>query len=412
LRILLLTHYFAPDVTTNCDIMTGLAEQWVAWGHQVAVVTSVPHYATGRVPPEFRGRLLFREERGPLQVLRTYVYVAQRRGSLLQRVWSYLTFNVLSTLVAVFESGYQVILAPSPPLTIGLSAWLVSRVRRVPYVYNVHDIYPDIALRLGLLKNPWLLRLARWLEGFVYAKAAAVSVVSAGIESNLRAKGVPAAKLRVIPNFAETDRVRPLPRDNEFARRHGLAGRFVVMYAGNLGNSQPIEVVLEAARRLADDPEIQFVVVGNPARVEVLGAAAEREGPGNVAWLPFQPAEAVPEMYAAADVHLVVLRREIGVESVPSKTYTIMAAGRPLIASVSRECDTADLVTEAGCGLWVPPEDPAALADAIRQLKADPARREQMGRNGRQCVEARFTRPIVAGQYVDLLASLLGKGEE
>ena len=407
MRILLLTHYFAPDVTTNCDIMTGLAEQWVAWGHAVTVVTSVPHYATGRVPPEFRGRLVLREVRGGLSVHRTYVYVPRERGSLLQRVWSYLTFNVLSTLVAAAVGGYDVIVAPSPPLTIGLSAYLLSRLRRVPYVYNVHDVYPDIAVRLGVLKNPRLVRLFRWMEKLVYAKAAAVSVVSAGIQANLLSKGVPAGKVRVIPNFADADRVRPLPRDNDFARREGLSGRFVVMYAGNLGNSQPVEVVLEAARLLAGEDEIRFVIVGNPGRIEGLRAQAAARGLGNVHWLPFQPVARVPEMYAAADVHLVVLRREIGFESAPSKAYTIMAAGRPMIASVARTADTADLVTAAECGVWAPPEDPAALAEAVRRLKADPALRERMGGNARRAVEARFTRQIVAAQYVELLAPLV-----
>lgn len=407
LRILLLTHYFAPDITTNSDIMTGLAEQWVAWGHAVTVVTSFPHYAFGRVPPEYRGRLIEREVRGLLRVFRTYIYVARERSNLLQRLWSYVTFNVLSTLVGLFAGGYDVILAPSPPLTIGLSAYLLSRLRRAPYVYNVHDIYPDIALRLGLLKDGAMAGLFKRLEAFVYAKAAAVSVLSAGFERNLVSKGVPPGKLRVIPNFAEAGRVRPGPRHNDFSRRHGLADCFVAMYAGNLGNSQPVGVLLEAARRLADDAEIRILIIGNPERIRQLQSTADV--PGNVTLLPFQPIEAVPEMYASANAGLVLLRREIGAESVPSKTYTIMASGRPVVASVSETCDTARLVREADCGLWTPAEEAEALAAAIRQLKADPALCERLGRNGRRAVEAQFTREIVAGQYIELFGELLAQ---
>jgi colanic acid biosynthesis glycosyl transferase WcaI len=406
LRILLLTHYFAPDITTNSDIMTGLAEQWVAWGHAVTVVTSFPHYAAGRVPDEYRGRLLEREQRGGLRVFRTYIYVARRRGHLLERLWSYVTFNALSTLAALFAGGYDVILAPSPPLTIGLSAWLLSRLRGAPYVYNVHDIFPDIAVRLGLLAaHGWPARWLRRLERFVYAGAAAISVLSEGFRANLLAKGVPGEKLRVIPNFADADRVRPLPRRNEFSRRLGLADCFVAMYAGNLGSSQPIEALLEAARLLAGDEAIRILIVGNPGRVEQLKPAAQ--GLGNVVLLPFQPVEAVPEMYAGADVGLVLLRGDIEVESVPSKTYTIMASGRPVVASVAEASDTAALVRQAECGLWTPPESAAGLAEALRRLKADPALCERLGRNGRQAVEAQFTRQIVARQYVDLFGSLL-----
>jgi colanic acid biosynthesis glycosyl transferase WcaI len=389
--------------------MTGLAEQWVAWGHAVTVVTSFPHYATGRVPDKYRGRIVEREERGLLRVYRTYIYVARERSNLAQRLWSYLTFNVLSTLVALFvlKHAYDVILAPSPPLTIGLSAYLLSRLRRVPYVYNVHDVYPDIAVRLGLLTNARLIGLLRRLERFVYAEAAAVSVLSDGFKQNLLAKGVPAGKVRVIPNFADAGRVQPLARHNDFSRRFGLGDRFVVMYAGNLGSSQPIHVLLEAARLLDDDPEIRFLIVGNPGRLEGLRAQAEAASLGNVLLLPFQPVEAVAEMYATADVSLVLLRREIGAESAPSKSYTIMASGRPVLASVSEACDTAALVRQADCGLWVPPEDAQALAEAIRELKADPALRERLGRNGRRAVEAQFTAPIVAGQYVNLFDGLL-----
>jgi colanic acid biosynthesis glycosyl transferase WcaI len=408
LRILLLTHYFAPDITTNCDIMTGLAEQWAAWGHAVTVVTSFPHYAAGRVPSEYRGRLIERERRGRLRIFRTYVYVPRRRGNLLERLWSYLTFNALSTLAALFAGGYDVILAPSPPLTIGLSACLLSRLRGVPYVYNVHDIYPDIALRLGVIQpGGWQASWFRRLERFVYANAAAISVLSEGFRDNLLAKGVPREKLRVIPNFAEADRVRPLPRQNAFARRLGLADRFVAMYAGNLGNSQPIEVLLEAARLLADDDGIRILIVGNPQRIEQLRAEAAAPALGNVVLLPFQPVEAVPEMYASADAGLVLLRAAIGVESVPSKTYTIMASGRPVVASVAEASDTAALVRQAECGLWALPESAAALAAAIRRLKADPAMCQRLGRNGRQAVEAQFTRQAVARQYVELFGSLL-----
>jgi colanic acid biosynthesis glycosyl transferase WcaI len=299
-----------------------------------------------------------------------------------------------------------VILAPSPPLTIGLGAFLVSRLRRAPFIYNVHDIYPDIAVRLGLLKNPRLVGLFRRLEKFVYGAAAAITVLAPVSRDNLLAKGVPPGKVRVIPNFADAGRVRPLARRNGWAERQGLNGQFVVMYAGNLGSSQPVEVLLAAARLLRDDPAVRVVIVGSPARVAALRAAEGGNG-GNVLFLPFQPKADVPEMYAAADVNVVLLRREVGAESVPSKTYTIMASGRPVLASVAEANEVAGLVRRAECGLWVPPEDPAALAGAVRQLQADPALRERLGRNGRQAVEAQFNQRGVARAYLELFEQVV-----
>ncbi|MBI3945011.1 MAG: glycosyltransferase family 4 protein [Armatimonadetes bacterium] len=407
MRILLLTLYFEPDITANAAILTRLAEELAALGHAVSVVTAFPHYAGNRIDPRYRGTLIERARHGDIRVTRTYVYVASDKGSLRARLLNYASFNLLSVVAGLLSPAPDVVLAPSPPLTIGLTAWLLGSLKRVPFVYNVQDIYPDIAIRLGILTNPRAIRAFRRLEDFVYRRAAAVSVLSEGFRQNLLGKGVPPAKLRIIPNFVDPDLVRPQPKENPFARREGLADRFVALYAGNIGLSQGLETLLGACAHLRDLPDFLAVIVGNGAARPALEARAQEMGLSNVRFLPFQPKEDLAMMYASADVSLVLLKRGIGAESVPSKAYAILASGRPILAAVDAGADTDRLIQDARCGVAVPPEDPAALARAIRALRADPAARAQMGRRGREHVVAHYSPGAIARQYEALLRDVV-----
>jgi len=406
-KILLLTLYFAPDVAANAVIMTELAEELNALGHQVTVVTAFPHYAGNIIDHRYRGRLIQRDEHKGIRIIRTYLYTSPHKRRLRVRLLSYFSFHMFSTLASLFTGPQDIILAPSPPLTIGLSAYIISRVKRIPYVYNVQDIYPDVVVKLGILKKPWVITLSRWLERFVYAGARHITVLSEGFRANLLRKGVPSEKLTVIPNFVDVDFIRPLSRDNGFRHRFGLDDRFVVLYAGNLGHSQSLEHVLECAALLQDRQDIAFVIVGNGSCKPHLEARARQMKLCNVHFIPFQPRRDVPDIYATADVSLVPLRKGIALDSVPSKAYTIMASARPVVAAVDPGSDTWNLVEQAQCGLCVEPENPHALADAILALYADPSLREHLGRNGRQHVVQHYTRQVVAQQYHELLTGLV-----
>jgi colanic acid biosynthesis glycosyl transferase WcaI len=407
MKVLLLTLYFEPDIAANAVIMTELADELANLGHELTVVTSMPHYGDNRIWPEYRGKLYVRETFKGLDVRRVYLYVPQDKENLLGRLFNYATFNTLSTIAGTFAGGYDVVLAPSPPLTNGLAAFLISRLRGVPYVYNVQDIYPDVAIRLGVLTSPGVIAFFRWMERFVYDKAAAVSVLSEGFRRNLLNKDVPDDKIEVIPNFVDVDFVHPLPRYNSFSKSRELHDKFVVLFAGNVGMSQGLAKVLGSARLLEDREEILFLIVGNGAAKSGLQAHAEELELENVRFLPFQPREALPEMYASSDVCLVPLRQGVATDSVPSKLLTITAAGRPLVAAVDKESDTHRFVKRAACGLRVEPENPEAMADAILELYHDPDLRQRLGRNGRAHVEASYTPQAVARQYAELLERVI-----
>jgi colanic acid biosynthesis glycosyl transferase WcaI len=409
MRILLLSTYFEPESATNAILMTLLSEELVRQGHKVTVITGMPHYDNNAMWPEYRGKLWKRERHGEICLHRVYLYVPGKKTSLVGRLLNYISFNVSSTLAGLLVGKHDVLLVPSPPLTNGVTGWLLSRLHGIPFVYNVQDIYPDVAVRLGVLKNPRVIRWFERMEMFVYRKARAVSVISDSFQRNLVRKRVPMDKIRVIPNFIDTNFVQPLPRCNAFSQEHGLNDRFVVLFAGNVGLSQGLEAVVEAAARLQQVSEIVFVIVGNGASKPALTKQVEQSGLKNVLFLPLQPYARVPELYSASDVCLIPLRRGLTEDSVPSKLFSIMGVARPVIAAVDADSDTYRVIAEAGCGVCTGPEDPQKLADAVLSLYNDRECAVQMGVRGRAYVEQRYTCESVARKYSELFADITQK---
>ncbi len=407
MRILFLTTYFRPESATNAILMTLLAEELAERGHQITIVTGMPHYDNNRVENAYRGKLYKREPYGKLDVRRVYLYVPSKKTSIVGRLLNYISFNVTSTIALLATRRQDILFAPSPPLTNGVTAWLASRLKRIPFVYNVQDIYPDVAVRLGVLKNARMIRLFEAMERFVYRKSATVSVISPSFQRNLTAKQVPDSKLTVIPNFVDTTFVHPLPRRNAFSQEQGMDDRFVVLFAGNVGLSQGLETVLLAAQRLTHLSEVLFLIVGNGASKAELVRQAEEMKLHNVRFLPLQAYERVPELYSAADVCLIPLRKGLTQDSVPSKLWTIMGVARPVVATVDPSSDTYKVIIEAGSGLCADAEDAEGMADAVSQLYHDGELAEQMGRRGREYVEQHYTSKRVAEQYEALFARLI-----
>jgi colanic acid biosynthesis glycosyl transferase WcaI len=281
-------------------------------------------------------------------------------------------------------------------------------MKRVPLVLNVQDVYPDSVVLTGVLRNRLAITASHWLVRFLYRTADKIVVLSQGMRDNLLAKGVPASRLEIIPNWADVDEIQPLPKENGFRDAHNLNGRFVVLFAGNLGVLSGLDVVLDAARQLQDQPQIQFLIVGRGNARAHLVQRAEELRLSNLRFLPTQPREILPEMLAAADLSLVTLDPRLSDSNVPSKTYAIMASGRPILAAISPENEVARLVREVECGIWVPPDRPDRIAQAILEAAQQPDRLEGYGRNGRAYIVAHNARPMLTRRYHDLLHEVAG----
>jgi colanic acid biosynthesis glycosyl transferase WcaI len=399
MRVLVLSLYYDPDVCqSNGPIIRAICDDLAAAGHQVTVLTSFPHYNRNEIWPEYRGRFFERGKVGQVDVIRSYIHVSRKRTAP-ARALNYLSFNISSTIAGLKAGRHDVIFAMSPPLTIGLTAWLLGAIYGIPYCYNLQDIWPDVAVKLGMLRGARTIRFFEAMEKFIYRHASQIFAVSAEFRDNLLRKGVDEMCVEVIPNFVDIARIAPMGRDNAFATKHDLVGRFVALYAGNVGLSQGLEVILDAAQALRAESDILFLIVGAGGRRDALIADATARGLDNVRFLPLQPEEDVPLLYASSDVCLIPLKRGIAENSVPSKTYSIMAAARPFIASVDEGSNVWKLTRAADCGLCVPPEDSEALASAIIRLRTDPETRRRMGRSGRAYVESHFARSAVTARY-------------
>lgn len=399
--------HFAPDLAPTGEVMTSIAEGWVAEGHRLHVVTALPWYVRHAIEPGWDGRLVRHEDVPWGRITRVHPFPTDKTN-IPARALAFGGFTVLAGLVAaVGRSRPDVVLAMSPPLTLGLAGWLVAKARRVPFVFNIQDVFPDVAIEAGVLKGRRAIGAAHRLERFTYERADAVTVLSDDLRDNVVAKlpVAQAGKVHVIPNFIDTGRIGPGERENAYRREFGLEGKTVIMYAGNLGFSQPVELLLEAAAALQDDPAVAVVINGGGSARESLVARAK--GLDNVTFVGLQPKERLAEVLAAADVHVVLLRSGLARASVPSKLYSILAAARPLVASVDPGTEVANTVERAGAGLSVPPGDAEALTKALRQLIEQSEDARAMGEAGRAFVEGWPSPAEISARYAELFDSLV-----
>jgi colanic acid biosynthesis glycosyl transferase WcaI len=409
-RILILVIQFPPDVNPSGVLMAQIGEGLVARGHEVSVVTTFPHYEKFRVADEFRGKLFERSSYRGMDVLRLYVYASGDKQKMSRRLVSYLSFNALASIAAVVSrQRYDVILCSNGSFFSGISSTLIGLVKGTPFIYNVQDLYPETPVQAGQLRSRFAIRLLEWLERFMYAKATHISVIAPGFRENIIAKDVPSPKVSTIPNFVDTQFIRPLARTNEFSDRFGLTHKFVVTHAGNVGYVYDLETLVDAASLLRLQSDMQFLIVGDGVARPSLEARVKALGLDNVLFLPYQPREALPLLRATSDVQVALYKKGASRYSMPSKVYEIMASGRPVVASADVDSDLWNLVADTKCGICLEPHDPTRLASAVMALYKDPQLRLRMGEQGRREVDRRYSVEAVVGQYDELIRSIAAR---
>jgi glycosyltransferase involved in cell wall biosynthesis len=298
------------------------------------------------------------------------------------------------------------VIATSPQLFCAVAGWAVSVLRRVPFILEIRDIWPAEIVAVGAIRNAIIIRFLEWLEMFLYHRAAKIVVVAQGSIDILTSRGVPLSKLELIPNGVDTDRFTPGPRQNWVRDEHHLNGEFLVTYIGTVGMAHRLEVVLEAAERLRDQPRVKFMIVGDGAERARLEKITLERGLENVLWEGPQPRSRIADFYSASDACLVHMRQaDLFTRSVPSKMYEIMATGRPMLLGTRGE--SRELGENAGCAMTFAPENAEELALAVHQLIASPERSAQLGESGRQYVKDRYDRRLLARLYLDLIAGVV-----
>jgi colanic acid biosynthesis glycosyl transferase WcaI len=405
MRIMVVVPHYRPDGGPSAPLFTMLCEELVRRGHQVTVLTAVPHYPSGRIPEEYRGKLRTRANENGVYVIRVALPSVNRRD-LVQRMTQFISYQVGATL-AGWNHEYDVFLTVTSALQVWLPFTFLSVLRHKPAVYSVHELYPDVGVKSGIFQHKAIIHSVASLEDFCLRHATRVRILSESFKPGLLARGVPESKFSLIYDWVDTDLFKSLPRRNNFAVEHDLVNRFVVLYAGNMGPLQGLEYVLDAAHLVRDSDDIRFVFVGDGSARKALMDKADRLGLLNVRFVPYQPIERMPEILATADVSLVTLIEGSGYGALPSKSFAILASGRPMLASVDEESETWNLVKRAQAGECVPPENPSKLAEAILALKRDEGLRERLGQNGRNWVERHHSPQSAAEQFEKLLLAAI-----
>lgn len=404
MKILLVTPFYAPDLGPSSPLLTMLCEDLVRIGHQISVIAAFPHYPTGVVQAEFRGRLIRLEQRNGVEIIRVWVPSGDR-SNLRHRVLAFLVFQMLSSMVGLRRS-YDVLLITNPAIETVLPFALLAWLRRKPSLLCVWDIYPEIGIRMGIFRSPLVTSLVKRLEDFCLRNAKVIQVLGDGFISDLKSHNVSDSKIVVIPPWLDTDFIRPSPRQNSFSYEQGLDGDFVILYAGNLGFSQGLENVLLAAKILSHLQHIRFVFVGDGANREKLVTQAVDLRLHNVKFIPFQPRERLPEVLATSDVSLVSLQSGVGDSSLPSKTFPILASGRPVLAVADKGSGLWNLMQQSQGGVCVPPSNPKSLAEKILVLEQSPGLRQQMANNAREFALQFHSRKSAAQRFESILQRL------
>lgn len=407
MKILFVSQYFPPEMGAPSARVHELSREWVRQGHTVTVLTGFAHHPTGIKARADRWRLTRRERVDGIDVIRAYVYAAPNQGTA-RRMLSYASFAVAATLVGALRAGQpDIVVATSPQLLCACAGYALSRLRGVPFVFEVRDLWPESIIAVEAMGENAIFRGLKAVAHHLYRNSTCVVTVGEGYKRQIVNRyGIDPQHMSVLPNGIDRELFRPLSKDNEIRREFGWGDRRVLLYLGTHGMAHALHTVLDAAAAMRDDTETLFVLVGEGAmKAELKRRAAELQLP-NVQFIDQQPKQRIPAIYAACDIGLVTLRKtDLFQDVLPSKIFEYLAMERPLLISV--DGDARALVERAGAGVFVPPEDAPALVAAIRRMSASPETMREMGRSGRVHVLRHYDRKLLATRYLELLSELV-----
>ena len=400
LRLIVLCPHFEPDMAPTGVVMTRIVHELAARGHELHVVTSLPWYRKHQVESGWAGALWRVEKTNWGSISRVQPFAGKTKSNLLRRAVGFVLFSYFVGLRALFTGRFwrrvDGVLAMSPPLTLGLIGWHTKLFRGGKLVFNIQDVFPDAAIETGAISNQRVIAAASWLERVSYQRSDSVVLLSDDLANNVQRKLEQKfhKRIKVIPNFVDTQAIVPMSRLTNYRRELGIDESLVVMYAGNVGFSQSLELLLEAARVL---PGVMFVINGEGAARNSLEAKASTLN--NVKFGDYQDVSRLSEVLATGDLHVVPLRRGLGSVSVPSKTYSILAAGRPICAAIDLDTEVPRILAAAKAGVCVEPDNQQAFVSAIKAMTLDRKNLEEMGANGRKWVEGHASPQSVAQRY-------------
>jgi len=403
MKILLITEYFPPEIGAGSTRAYDHSSQWVKNGHDVTVITGFPDYPDGIIPQKYKGYKFLIEDIEGIRVIRTYTFPAPNKG-FFRRVISFLSFMISSVLQGTAASKKQeILIATSPPFLVGVSGYIISKFKNIPFVFEIRDLWPESAIQLGELKNKFVIKFLQKIELYLYHSAKLIVPVAESTINVILKKGIDEKKIVVIKNGVDLETI---PR--QLSNKSENTKKFVVTYIGTIGLSHALDKVVESAELLKNEDSIFFQIIGEGAEKENLRNLIGKLGLKNIKLINKIEREQLTEYYSKADILLVTLRKlDIFRKVIPSKLFEIMAFGKPILISVDGEARF--IVEKARAGLFVQPENPEDLKDKILYLKNHPDLLKEFGKNGRIFVEENFNRSKLAQKYELILSSIINE---
>ncbi len=403
MKILLLTEYFPPEIGAGSTRAYEHSSQWVKSGHDVTVITGFPDYPDGIIPQKYKGYKFLIEDIGGIRVIRTYTFPAPNKG-FFRRILSFISFMISSVVQGTVASNNQeILIATSPPFLVGVSGYIISKFKNIPFIFEVRDLWPESAIQLGELKNKFVIKFLQKIELYLYHSAKLIVPVAESTINVLLKKGIEEKKIAVIKNGVDLETI---PR--QISNKSVNTNKIVVTYIGTIGLSHALDKVVESAELLKNEDSILFEIIGEGAEKENLNNLIGKLGLNNIKLINKIEREQLTEYYSKADILLVTLRKlDIFRKVIPSKIFEIMAFGKPVLISVDGEARF--IVEKARAGLFVQPENPEDLRDKILYLKNHPDLLKEFGKNGRIFVEENFDRSKLAQKYELLLSSIINE---
>jgi len=401
MRILFLSHYYPPEVNAPANRVSELAREWTSAGHQVVVVTCAPNHPYGRLHPPYRNRLFKRENFDGIEVIRVWTYLAPNAG-FFHRIINYLSFLFSVSAQVGRLPATDVVVSTSPQFLCGLAGFVVARVKRAPWVLEIRDLWPESIVTVGAMRRSALIYLLEQMEGWAYRTADRIVSVTKSFVPHFVGKGADRGKISVITNGVDIKAFDDARDAEAFRAMHGLRGKFVASYIGTHGMAHRLETILEAAELTRDDPRIAFLMVGAGAERDRLIAMRARKRLDNVVMLAQMPRSAMPGVWGASDVSLVLLKDDpLFHKVIPSKIFEAMAMRRPIVLGL--EGEAKEIVVDGGCGIAIRPGNGEDLAAALRRLVDDPKLVAELGLKGRRLVVEHYDRCKLAAHYLAIL---------
>lgn len=407
MRIIYLCQHFPPETGAPQIRVYEVSKELIERGHQVEVLTAFPHHPKGVIPDEYKGMFYLYENWDGIPVHRSWIYPSPK-GSFWKRLASYFSFTFSAFYSLAKAKPTDVIICNSPPLFLGITGYIGAKLKRAKFVFNVADIWPESAVELGILKNKPFIRMAEWLEDFLYRKSWKIATATDGIRDYIIRKGKKPENVFLLPNGVNTNTFSPMEPDHILIEELKLKGKKVFMYGGTLGYAQGLDSVLEAAALLKEDtPDAHFLFVGDGQEWEKLVSMKEELQLDNVTFYGSVPVSEMPRMFSVADYSIVSLRNIALFKGArPSKIFPAISTGTPVL--YCGEGESASILEDYNCGKIAPPENPEGIAAAVRELmKVSDEDYKIMTQNGRELAIDQYSWQSI----VDDLVSQLNQGE-